>query len=134
MNLNKVQYKGATMLQNYENNNMYDLGEEDEFGPVAVRSKDSDEPEIYYPSVHLNTKQLPPLKNVSVGDKLKLIVEVEVKGADVREEDTSYRLEMKSAMCKPMNKQPLMKHEKMVDEDEIPMKKDSSPMEEFMED
>ncbi|HRZ15364.1 MAG TPA: hypothetical protein P5110_07645 [Candidatus Omnitrophota bacterium] len=78
-----------------------DLGETwGETGPIAVNSKESKK-EKHYPSLNLNTKQLPELKGYKVGDKCVLEVEAVVIGIrvnkDKKGEKANYDLELKSA-------------------------------------
>lgn len=97
-------------MDNKDQKQMSDLGEANNYNesPTTITSNQPNTVKEY-PCIRLTTSQLPGLKGLDVGDKVKLIVDAEVKGINISYQakngsETSVELKFLQANAKVTDK------------------------------
>ena len=79
------------MLHNHK---FIDIGS----APIGIESVSSSEGKKYYPSITLDAKAFPQIKDVSVGDSIELAFRANVTSLTIDEDRQEARLELKKAV------------------------------------
>lgn len=111
---------------------LFDMGTtmDDEMVTAVAEGEVNKDEEKSYPKLYLNTKELPSLEGVSIGQKVILHFEAEITGVNKREETIAYDIELKSGAVMDGGKS-IMKETEADDED-LPIKNKSDYMNDMM--